>query len=509
MPNGRRGHPPAVETLTMLCTPGKGRGALALVLLFAMSCTGTETGTEVEDTDPIASVTSATTVADRTVGDTVTVSFTVLGASGAALPGESVTFSATGGGSVSPAAATTDGTGSVATLWTLGTTAASQSVTASAGGRTGTVTTTPMADAPSQLTASSGSGQSGAPGTMLSSPLVATATDPFGNPVQGVTVTFTAETGGGSVDPSTDVTRADGTASTTWTLGQALGSQTVRADANGLTAATFTATASVSAFDMEIRIVGTVPADVQAALDSAEARWEEIITGDLADMDVQVPARFCENGHPPVNETVDDVLIFVEITSIDGPDNTLAAAGGCVARATAPTVSALGSMDLDSADLDLMRQEGTLGTTVLHELAHVLGVGNDWEALGYLQGKGTADPTYTGQLGVEQYKVLGGPRDSIPVENTGGEGTADSHWRTSVFKTELMVGFAEPGVNPLSVITIGALLDLGYVADLDKADAYNLPVVTQVAPPTGRRRWELLRSPKALVTEDGSIRIIG
>jgi hypothetical protein len=62
----------------------------------------------------------------------------------------------------------------------------------------------------------------------------------------------------------------------------------------------------------------------------------------------------------------------------------------------------------------------------------------------------------------------------VPVENTGGTGTANSHWRTSVMQRELMQGFAVNQVQPLSRITVGSLQDLGYTVNLTAADAFSL-----------------------------------
>ena len=60
------------------------------------------------------------------------------------------------------------------------------------------------------------------------------------------------------------------------------------------------------------------------------------------------------------------------------------------------------------------------------------------------------------------------------VENTGGAGTADAHWRESVFGNELMTGFVDAGVNPLSRVTVASMGDLGYTVNLADADPYTL-----------------------------------
>ena len=69
----------------------------------------------------------------------------------------------------------------------------------------------------------------------------------------------------------------------------------------------------------------------------------------------------------------------------------------------------------------------------------------------------------------------------VPVENTGGPGTAGGHWRETVFRNELMSGFiAAPG-NPMSAVTVGSLQDLGYTVDPDAAEPFTLPDLLSLA----------------------------
>ena len=46
---------------------------------------------------------------------------------------------------------------------------------------------------------------------------------------------------------------------------------------------------------------------------------------------------------------------------------------------------------------------------------------------------------------------------------------------------ELMSGFLDTGVNPISRLTVGALEDVGYEVDLDAADPYTLPTALELA----------------------------
>lgn len=79
----------------------------------------------------------------------------------------------------------------------------------------------------------SGDNQSAPAGSPLPAPLVVKVTDAFGNPVAGVTVTWST-VGGGSLTASTSQTGDDGQTSVQLTLGTAAGPQTVTASAEGL-----------------------------------------------------------------------------------------------------------------------------------------------------------------------------------------------------------------------------------------------------------------------------------
>ena len=100
---------------------------------------------------------------------------------------------------------------------------------------------------------------------------------------------------------------------------------------------------------------------------------------------------------------------------------------------------------------------------------------------------------FTGTNAVREYNsTFATTGTGVPVENTGGQGTADGHWRESVFKTELMTGYAEPAGTsmPISRITVGQFADLGYTVNYAQADAYTKPALrgaTAPASPTQRK----------------------
>ena len=78
---------------------------------------------------------------------------------------------------------------------------------------------------PATLTMVSGNNQTGTPGQPLSSPFTVSVTDTKGNPVSGVTVTFTVTAGGGTLSASSVATNSAGVASSTLTLGVYRGRQ--------------------------------------------------------------------------------------------------------------------------------------------------------------------------------------------------------------------------------------------------------------------------------------------
>jgi hypothetical protein len=178
---------------------------------------------------------------------------------------------------------------------------------------------------------------------------------------------------------------------------------------------------------------------------------------------------------PAVNETVDDLLIFAEVRAIDGVGGILGAAGPCLIR-VANGLTIIGYMEFDEADLVDLAAFGHLEDVVLHEMAHVLGLGtlSPWD--NQLVGAGGADPFFPGANAVAKYTAAGGVAvNAVPVANTGGAGTRDSHWREADMGRELMTGFLNTGVtNFLSAISVGALSDMGYTVDYGAVDAYTV-----------------------------------
>ncbi len=376
-----------------------------------------------------------------------------------------------GGGQVDPQERTTDSQGRASVTYTLGPNpGAAQQVTVSASGSNASASFTATATvAPTAMNAAAGSGQSAEAGVAVAESPAVRVVDAGGQPVGGVPVRFQVTRGGGSISADVKVTGLDGVATAgPWTMGPS-GVNVVEASVDGETLdgepATFVATTTpADGLDIVVRFIGGTPTvSQQIAFAEAEARWESVITNDLSDALVNNAAGevcgppFPET--PALNESVDDLLILAEVKSLDGPGNVLAQAGPCQVRDETGNGTldvgdfpGVGIMLFDEADLELVEENGVLGTTVLHEMGHVLGIGVLWDILGLLADPSLpsnpgADPHFTGAAAIAAFNAVGGTLytdgEKVPVENDGGPGTADVHWRESVFDTELMTGLRE------------------------------------------------------------------
>lgn len=419
-----------------------------------------------------------------------------------------------GGGQVDPATGTTDANGRVAVAYTLGSTVGTaQQVTVSASGSaltatfSATATSTPVAMNPS-----AGSGQSARAGVAVAVSPAVRVVDNSDQPVAGVTIRFQVTRGGGAISGDVKVTGANGVAvADAWTMGPS-GVNVVEATADGETLtgepASFVATTTPAAgLDIVLRFSGDATPAQLLAFAEAEIRWESAITNDLPDAAVNVPAGTCGPGTPALNESIDDVLILASVKPIDGPGTVLAQAGPCLLRDVnnnnnidVGDFPGVGVMFFDEADLAAVEENGLLQPTVLHEMGHVLGFGVLWDLEGLLANPSVpdnagADTHFTGPEAIAAFDAAGGTLFTggakVPVDNNAVPGTADSHWRESVFENELMTGFVDAGPQPLSAITIASFVAEGYTVNLGAADAYTLP-------PSGALRAGRIRGTMAL-----------
>ncbi len=258
----------------------------------------------------------------------------------------------------------------------------------------------------------------------------------------------------------------------------------------------------------------------KALIRLAADRWEEVITGDLDDVDVGVGGE---------TDVVDDLRISVGDTGsspVWAPPDV-----GAVAWVTGERPN--GTPYLART---VFKQSGlrfpnpSLVRLALHEIGHCLGIGTGeaWQALRSADGY-----SFTGPLAIQAFDEAGGSSyaEKVPTESDG------SHWRSWVFtmpidpnrreetaaraRGELMsseilygsngvlyepppddepgtslwirygpdgFGYVLPWVHPnftptawsrpltrLSAITVAALADMGYEVDFSQAEPYTLP----------------------------------
>jgi hypothetical protein len=435
---------------------------LLLTAIAFAACGGTEPKV------PTALTLDASTISFTAIGQTRKLTVAVTDQDGASIASPQVTWS-----SSNAAVAAVDAAGQVSAVGN-----GSATITATAGSATESADVT-VAQVASQIEKVGGDGQTAVVGEALPLPLSVRVTDANGIGVAGATVTFDVAAGSGTLGTPSAATGADGVASTSFTV-IALGAvQIPVAVAATSLATTFSATGT-SPFTVDLRFLSSPTATQRAAVTAARDHWQQLLTSELPDALLDAPAATCGSESPAINRTVDDVLILVNLISIDGPGGILAAAGPCYVRTTG-SLTVMGLLRLDTDDLDQLESAGLLHSVVLHEMGHVLGYGTLWPDLHLLLGpalQGGSDPHFSGARARIAFDANGGLGYSgglkIPVENTGGAGTADSHWRESVFGNELMTGFVDAGVNPLSSISVASFADLGYTVNQAAADPYTL-----------------------------------
>lgn len=209
-------------------------------------------------------------------------------------------------------------------------------------------------------------------------------------------------------------------------------------------------------FDINLSFGAGISASQQTIFSQAEAFWENVLTGTIAD----------DLSTGPAGPHVLDVL--AQGAAIDGVGGVLGAAGPSGPRDTSAgtgfSYSLNGLMTFDTADLASLEASGRLLDVVKHEMAHTIGFGTLWDENGlYVNGSGQ----YTGALALAQciveFPAACAPGATfIPIEiGNPNPGSNDSHWQESLFGTELMTP-AIGSTTFLSQMTVCSFRDLGF-----------------------------------------------
>ncbi len=206
-----------------------------------------------------------------------------------------------------------------------------------------------------------------------------------------------------------------------------------------------------SKYSINVEFQGGLSATQMAIFTDSANRWSEVITSELS-LDIEAKG-----------------------VAIDGPRGVLGQAGPRSVKA-GTLFPNRGIMEFDTADLAAMETDGSLFNVILHEMGHVIGIGTLWKYHEFLEGEGTENPLFVGPKAMSEYgALLGGGPTKVPAANTGGAGTADSHWRETTFGNELMTGYADRGLLPLSRLTAAMLEDMDYEVNYDAVDPYIIP----------------------------------
>jgi len=433
---------------------------------------------------------------------------------GSPVAGQTVTFAITaGGGSLSATSVVTGADGTAGTTWTLGPTEGSlQTVSATIAGVSTPQTFNATASAaapPGSVELAAGDNQGAMGGTSLPIRPSVRVKDAAGNPAAGKTVTFAVTGGGGSVTGATVTTDANGIATVgSWIIGAQAGPNTLTATVAGTfinNPVSFRAISCEggggSGYAITLCLTTPMTPSQRTAFVNAAARWGGLITGDLEDVEAQIDAGDCDETAPSLDMIIDDLVIFAGIEEIDGPGEVLGSAGPCYIRTG--SLSVIGVMRFDLADMASLESDGQFGLVITHEMGHVLGIGSLWASKGLLHnpvsgnsGNAATDTYFSGVNGIAGFDAIGGATytggQKVPVDNTGGPGTQNSHWRESVLNNELMTGYLDVGSNPLSLLTVRSLQDLGYTVNTALADplSLNLSLHASIAGTNGRLKLE-------------------
>lgn len=307
-----------------------------------------------------------------------------------------------------------------------------------------------------------------------------TVKDEGGRPVLGVPVTWSSSNSAVATVSSSGLVTA-----------LAEGSALITAKSGALNASV-TVTVAGGAYDVQLRfLTGGISAAQMTAFRNAAARWQRIITRDLPAGSLSAPAGSCGSNSPAVNERIDDLVILVTVEPIDGPYGVLGTASPCYVRGSSE-LPLLGRMRFDVADLIRLEQVGRVEELILHEMGHVLGFGTLWNPLRLLANPSTSlgsgiDTHFLGSRARSAFDAIGGVAylsgNKVPVQNNGVSGSADSHWRESVMGNELMTPTMNAGTNPLSLVSIRSLEDLGYTVSTSAAEGFAVSFNLVETPP--------------------------
>ena len=413
-----------------------------------------------------------------------------------------VTFAADQGSIGTPRVFTDERGHAAAGNWTLGTQSGPQQVVAAVAGagvkgNPAVFRAVAMPSLPRRMEVTR-SPAAGEAGQRYLPPATVRITDAYGNGVPHIALGLEVLSGRGTVSDAPSYTDDNGQAVIdSWTLGRVAGEEnalsvkvlSVGYDLSGA-ASTLAVVPEEPDFDLWLVYpkAPEVAPMVRAAMDAAKTRWETAINGDLpatfaprdnvlscvpngGDYDFRLRARI----------PFDDLMVLAFVGEIDGPGGLPARSTWCGAAIRAGVVLPSASIvQIDAADVDALAEIGLLEAVALHHLGHALGFGATaiWN-FAELLGSNESGPFFTGRQATALFDAAGGiayEGPKVPLDAAAAVTPEAMHWRGSVFGLELMSPTLVPGANPLSLVTLGALVDMGYRGVNPRAaDEYALP----------------------------------
>ncbi len=234
-----------------------------------------------------------------------------------------------------------------------------------------------------------------------------------------------------------------------------------------------TATVTVitgSQYSIDVRYLTDAPLQLRTSITAAITRWRRVIRGDISDTPVTLAAGRCGSGSPAISESIDDLLVLVEVGPLAGFTGFSFV---CWTRSNGlPLVARI---KFNSDDIPRMFVEGWGDNLVLHEFGHAVGMLDGiWASRGLADFSDLSNPRFTGENAKLAFRALidGYPVGSpVPLENVGPPGTIRTHWRRSLFDGEVMTHWVFP-TSVLSGLTIASLQDLGYEVNRGAAEQF-------------------------------------
>ena len=221
----------------------------------------------------------------------------------------------------------------------------------------------------------------------------------------------------------------------------------------------------------------------------AADHWESIILTEFEPLNIAFPIYSSEGfdwwfDYYPyeavVDGTIEDLRIFiggglgpvaVGLAAVAGPVFAVELEGHEMTRA--------GVICFDFESIE--RHTGTLYHTALHEIGHVLGFGYRWG--NRLINPRTDRSAFPGEFSIAAFNSVGGNAFKgvkVPLESDG------FHWRESVFGAEIMSSYPDDP-EALSIVTLSAMMDMGWDVNLAKSDPYSLPDPVSAKPAEAMR----------------------